>query len=44
MKILGDVEFDETCPTYSFVHLFKRKNKFPINMGQEFEISLNVEF
>jgi hypothetical protein len=44
MKILGDMEFDETWPATSFVHLIERKNKFPTNMGQEFEISLKVEF
>jgi hypothetical protein len=28
----------------SFVHLIEEKNKFQANVGQEFEISLNVEF
>jgi hypothetical protein len=44
LKIFGDLEFDETWPTASFVHLIERKNNFPINMGQEFELSLKVEF
>jgi hypothetical protein len=44
MKIPGDLEFDETWPTTSFVHLIERKNMFPTNMDQEFEISLKVEF
>jgi hypothetical protein len=44
MKILGDLEFDETWPTTSFVHLIERKNKFPTNIIHEFEISLKVEF
>jgi hypothetical protein len=45
MKILGDLEFDETWPTTSFIHLIERgKNKFQANMGQESEISLKVEF
>jgi hypothetical protein len=42
LKILGDLEFDETFPTTSFVHLIERKNKFQANMGQEFEIPLKV--
>jgi hypothetical protein len=41
---LGTMEFDETRPTPSFVHLIDEKNKFQANMGQEFEISLKVEF
>jgi hypothetical protein len=41
---LGTMEFDETGPTPSFVHLIDGKNKFQANMGQEFEISLKVEF
>jgi hypothetical protein len=44
LKILGDLEFDETCPTTSFVHLIERKNKFQANIGQEFKIPLKVEF
>jgi hypothetical protein len=28
----------------SFVHLIEGKNKFQANVGQEFEISLKVEF
>jgi hypothetical protein len=44
LKILGDMEFDETWPTASFIPLIERKNKFQVNMGQEFEISLKVEF
>jgi hypothetical protein len=44
LKILGDLALDETRPTASFVHLIERKNKFPTNMGQEFEISLEVGF
>jgi hypothetical protein len=42
VKILGDMEFDETWPTAPFVHLIERKNMLPTNMGQEFEISLKV--
>jgi hypothetical protein len=38
------LEFDETWPTTSFVHLIEKKNKFPTNMGQQFEISSKVEF
>jgi hypothetical protein len=44
LKNLRGSEFDETLPTTSFVYLIERKNKFPTNMGQEFEISLKVEF
>jgi hypothetical protein len=44
LKILGDLEFDETWLTTSFVHLIERKNKFQANMVQEFEIPLKVEF
>jgi hypothetical protein len=39
-----DLQFDEIGPTASFVHLIERKNKFQVNMGQEFEIPLKVEF
>jgi hypothetical protein len=38
------LEFDETWPTTSSVHVLERKNKFQANMGQEFEIHLKVEF
>jgi hypothetical protein len=38
------MEFDETLPTAYFVHLIESKNKFQANIGQEFEIPLNVEF
>jgi hypothetical protein len=38
------MEFDGTWPTASFVHLIKGKNKFKVNMGQEFEILLKVDF
>jgi hypothetical protein len=38
------VEFDETWPTASFVHLIDRNKKFQAKMGQEFEIPLLVEF
>jgi hypothetical protein len=38
------LEFDKTWPTTSFVHLIEGKNKFQANVGQEFEISMNVEF
>jgi hypothetical protein len=38
------MEFDETWPTASFVHLIEGKNKFQINIGQKFEIPLKVEF
>jgi hypothetical protein len=44
LKILGDLEFDETWPTTYFVHLIERENKFQANMGQEFEIPLKIEF
>jgi hypothetical protein len=44
LKTLGDLEFDETWPTTSILHLIERKNKFQANMGQEFEIPLKVEF
>jgi hypothetical protein len=44
LKNLGDLEFDETWPTASFVHLIEGKNKFQANMSQEFEIPLKVEF
>jgi hypothetical protein len=44
LKILGDLEFDETWPTASFVHLIEIKNKFQTNMGQELKIPLKVEF
>jgi hypothetical protein len=44
LRILGDLEFDETWPTAFFVHLIEGKNKFQANVGQEFEISLKVEF
>jgi hypothetical protein len=44
VKILEDLEFDETWSTSSFVHLIERKNPFRTNMGKEFEISLKVEF
>jgi hypothetical protein len=42
LKILGDLEFDETWPTTSFVQLIEGKNKFQANMVQEFEIPLKV--
>jgi uncharacterized protein Veg len=38
------MEFDETWPTTFIVHLIKGKNKFQANVGQEFKISLKVEF
>jgi hypothetical protein len=38
------MEFDETWPTTSLVHLIEGKNIFQANVGQEFEISLKVEF
>jgi hypothetical protein len=44
LKILGDIEFDETWPTTSFLYLIEGKNKFQANVGQEFEISLKIEF
>jgi hypothetical protein len=44
LKILGDLEFDETWPTASFVHLIEGKNKFQTKVGLEFEIPLKVEF
>jgi hypothetical protein len=44
LKNLGDLEFDGTWPTASFVHLIEGKNKFEGNMGQEFEIHLKVDF
>jgi hypothetical protein len=44
LKILGDLEFDETCPTASFVHLIAKKIKFPAKADQKFEFLLKVEF
>jgi hypothetical protein len=44
LKFFGDLEFDEIWPTTSFVHLIEGKNTFQANVGQEFEISLKVEF
>jgi hypothetical protein len=44
LKILGGLEFGETWPTASFVHLIEGKNEFQANVGQEFEISLKIEF
>jgi hypothetical protein len=44
MKILEHLEFDETWPTTSLVHLIEGKNTFQANVDQEFEISLKVEF
>jgi hypothetical protein len=44
LKILGDLEFDETWPTASSIHLIERKNKFQENVGQESESSLKVKF
>jgi hypothetical protein len=44
LKILGDFEFDETWPTASFVDLIEGKNKFQVNMDEEFKIPLKVEF
>jgi hypothetical protein len=38
----GSLDFDETWPTASFVHLIEGKNKFQANMGQEFKIPLKV--
>jgi hypothetical protein len=38
------LEFDETWPTASFVHLIERKNKFQAKMDQEIEIAVTVEF
>jgi hypothetical protein len=34
LEILGPLEFDETWPTTPFLYLLTRKNKFPVNMGQ----------
>jgi hypothetical protein len=44
LKILGDLEFDKTWSTASFVHLIEGKNKFQANMVQELKIPLKVEF
>jgi hypothetical protein len=44
LKILGDLEFDETWPTTSVVHLIEGKSKFQTKVGQEFEIPLKLEF
>jgi hypothetical protein len=44
LKNLGDLEFDETWPTTSFVHLIEGNNKFQANVGQESKISLKAEF
>jgi hypothetical protein len=38
------LEFDETLPTASFVHIIERKNNLQVKMGQQFEIPLKVEF
>jgi hypothetical protein len=38
------MEFDETWPTTSFVHLIEGKNNFQTKVGQECEIPLKVEF
>jgi hypothetical protein len=34
LKILGTLEFDETWSIAPFLHLLTRKNKFPMNVGQ----------
>jgi hypothetical protein len=44
MDKLGTLEFDETWPTASSVHLIEGENKIQVNMSQEFEIFLKVEF
>jgi hypothetical protein len=44
MKILGTLKFDVIWLTSSLLHLMKRKNKFQVNMGQEFKIPSKVEF
>jgi hypothetical protein len=38
------LEFDETWPTTSFVHVIEGKNKFQTKVSQEFENALKVEF
>jgi hypothetical protein len=42
LKFFGDLEFDETWATASFVYLIEGKNKFQANVDQEFEFSLKV--
>jgi hypothetical protein len=44
LRILGDLEFDETWSTASSAYLVEEKKKFQTNVGQEFEVSLKVEF
>jgi hypothetical protein len=44
LKILGDLEFDETWPTTCCLHLIERENKFPAKADQKFEFLLKVEF
>jgi hypothetical protein len=38
------LEFDETCPTVSFLDLIARKNKFPIKVDQKSEFLSKVGF
>jgi hypothetical protein len=44
LKILGNLEFDETCPTVSLLHLIARKNKFPTKVDQKSEFLSKVGF
>jgi hypothetical protein len=38
------MEFDETCPTISLLHLIARKNKFPSKVDQKSKFLLKVGF
>jgi hypothetical protein len=38
------LEFDETCPTVSLLHLIARKNKFPTKVDQKSELLSKVGF
>jgi hypothetical protein len=44
LKIPGTLEFGETWPTCSLLHLVARKNKFPPKRAQEFEFLSRREF
>jgi hypothetical protein len=44
LEIRGTLEFDEIWPPNFLLHLVPRKNEFQVNIGQEFEFPLKVEF
>jgi hypothetical protein len=44
LEILGNLEFDETCPIVSLLHLIAGKNKFPTKVNQKSEFLLKVGF